>query len=174
MSDLNYAHPSPRWSDIPDLSSLLEVTLPDGSTMYVHPTNNSGNIGWGTFGTDNTAIPNRTIGSSALSDFSGESNTTNIVNQLGGGNYAAKRCADLIAFGFDDWYLPSAGELNDMYQQLGDAGSGDIVGSSDGFWSSTEFDSEGAWVQIFAPGFSGQRNADAKNDASYKCRCVRK
>lgn len=109
-------------------------------------------------------------------------NTEIIVNQLqnyNDGNYAAKLCADLVAFGFDDWYLPAAGELATLYQQLGPTdngfdGSGDITLGD--YWSSTErgydqFYDHLVWGQRFwGPGH--QMVID--NFFSIRCRCVRK
>ena len=154
---------------------LLEVELSDGEILYVHPTDNStGNI-WGDQ-TDITELPNITSESEANMDYNGELNTQAIVDQLqnyNSGNYAAKLCADLVAFGFDDWYLPAAGELNMMYQQLGPTdngfnGSGDII--SGFYWSSSEVDVFSAWAQSFVDGdqFFGVK------DINNRCRCVRR
>lgn len=52
----------------------------------------------------------------------GEANTGFIVGQGGAGTYAARYCSDLsIDAGgdtFDDWFLPSIGELEEMYDVL--------------------------------------------------------
>ena len=154
---------------------LLEVILPNSAILYVHPTDNStGNI-WGDF-TDITELPNITSTSEANMDYNGERNTQAIVDQLqnySSGNYAAKLCADLVAFGFDDWYLPAAGELNMMYKQLGPTdngfnGSGDITSGS--YWSSSEFVDDVAWTQFFD---FGVLVYDDK-DSLLRCRCVRR
>lgn len=109
-------------------------------------------------------------------DFKGAANTLAIVNALGdfeNGAYAAKLCADLVAFGFDDWYLPAAGELNIMYQQLGPTGNG-FDGSGDipsgVYWSSSEFHVFGAWRQNFGTGLQ----FDVNKDDNVRCRCVRR
>lgn len=69
------------------------------------------------------------------------------------GNYAAKACADysVTVDGkvFDDWYLPSACELNILYQQRNAVGIIMDVHKPDSFWSSTETDSNNATSQGF-------------------------
>ncbi len=163
----------PEWA-----GGLLEVTLPNSEILYVHPTDNStGNI-WGDL-TDITELPNITSTSEANMDYNGENNTQAIVGQLqnyNSGNYAAKLCADLVAFGFDDWYLPAAGELNMMYQQLGPTdnsfnGSGDITSGL--YWSSSEVDDVDAWRQNFVNGDHGFDIYSSKAFL-FRCRCVRR
>ncbi len=52
------------------------------------------------------------------------SQCTDIV--IANGDVAAKNCADLVFNGFDDWYLPSIGELELVYENLISQGLGDI------------------------------------------------
>ena len=156
--------------------SLLQVGLPDGDILYVHPTDNSSSIVWGIGGNDIPGLDNTQILDIANMDFKGAANTLTIVRALGGfnsGNYAAKLCADLVAFGFDDWYLPAAGELNIMYQQLGPSdngfdGSGDITSGI--YPSSSEFGAFFVWSQSFESGFQDNNS----KGASGPCRCVRR
>ena len=132
---------------------------------------------WGEYGTDIIGLTNITLTSEANMDFGGAPNTVLIVNQLqnySSGNYAAKLCKDLVAFGFDDWYLPAEGELNAMYQQLGPTdngfnGSGDIPGGV--YWSSSEYSATWAWGQDFDDGYQGY---DVKDNDLFRCRCVRR
>ena len=90
----------------------------------------------------------------------GKANTEAIVQALGNGNYsidsvvelngnyAAKICDVLVLGGHDDWFLPSKGELNELYKQR------NIVGgfASSYYWSSSEYSSGIAWAQIFGNG----------------------
>ncbi|WP_431137595.1 hypothetical protein [Psychroserpens mesophilus] len=46
------------------------------------------------------------------------------------GDVAAKICSDLNLNGFDDWYLPSIGELELVYTNLFSQGFGDFSGST--------------------------------------------
>ena len=83
----------------------------------------------------------------------GQTNTTAIIGQTGHTASAAQLCEDLsITNGsttYDDWFLPSKGELNLMYTNLHKEGFGyfdDVP-----YWSSSEdSDSAGlAWIQNF-------------------------
>jgi hypothetical protein len=47
---------------------------------------------------------------------SGSANTNLIVNAIGGGNYAAKLCSDLVQGGYSDWFLPTWKELEKIEQ----------------------------------------------------------
>jgi hypothetical protein len=154
------------------LDNPLEVTLTNGEVIYVSPViNGPALVEWGGFGTNITNLPNFPTFSASLTDYNGESNTNAIVAQLGvngGRPYAAKVCADLVAYGFDDWYLPAAGELYEIYLKHGRDGSGLItVGYH---WTSTEIGSNFAWNRLmnydYQPG-------ELKNNRT-QCRCVRK
>ena len=78
---------------------------------------------------------------------SGKSNTEKIVTELGKGNYAAWFCYDHEHGGYDDWFLPSKDELNELYKQK------DTVGrfASYNYWSSSD-SSTTAWLQSFTTG----------------------
>jgi hypothetical protein len=69
---------------------------------------------------------------------------------------AAELCLDLSLGGYSDWYLPSKYELNLMYRNIGQGnalGLGNVGGfASSYYWSSTEFNSDGAWAQDFGSG----------------------
>jgi hypothetical protein len=66
----------------------------------------------------------------------------------GGRKAAAKLCADLDYGGKTDWFLPSKDELNQMYLNL----KGYHPIRSNSFWSSSQADSENAWVQNLTDG----------------------
>jgi len=68
----------------------------------------------------------------------GETNTASIVVSQGLGNYAAQNCNDLN-YNNTNWYLPSSGELQEVYQNLHLNGYGNFA--NDSYWSSTEMDS---------------------------------
>lgn len=149
----------------------LQVTLPDGTTLYVHPETQATGIPWCLDCTDIPALANRPGRGAASADLDGEENTSQIVAELGEGNYAAKICADLMAFGYNDWYLPALGELKAIDEQLGNGGALDNFNTANYFWSSTEQDGVRAWRESFA------RNIQAsaiKTSRSFACRCVRK
>lgn len=175
----------------------LPVTVNTGSEtyiLYVHPedqrtgTPESNDVRWGEVVWDipvddskcddlpNFSYINYGIGAkaAALTDYNGSSNTATIVCDLGEGDYAAKVCDELVAFGHDDWYLPALGELKVIYDQLGGIGNNNFKGL--GYWSSTEFNKDYAWVQIFDPSHPEDQTFVAKNNdfQSPSCRCVRR
>ncbi len=163
----------PAWKALPSLDSLLKVTMTNGDVIYASPVDNNapGGVEWGGYGINITALPDIITLAAANMDFNGETNTTAIVTQLGANNgtaYAAKVCADLVAYGFDDWYLPAAGELNEMYLKLGPNGSGQITTGF--YWSSSEGDDANAWFRNFGGGNQGYGN---KSNV-LQCRCVRR
>ena len=83
----------------------------------------------------------------------GQANTTAIVNELGnngGTDYVAKLADELEHNGYSDWFLPSKDELDLMYHNLAQTGIGGFA--SDYYWSSSEDDAEGAWIQYFGDG----------------------
>ena len=66
-------------------------------------------------------------------------------------------CANLTLSGYSDWFLPSRDELNEMYLNIGQGnalGLGNIGGfANNGYWSSTEDDTNFEWLQYFDNGF---------------------
>ena len=116
-----------------------------------------------------------TIGSTKTAIGTGVYNTERIVDTLGAGNYAAKVCADKVLAGYDDWFLPSKDELNKMYENRATIGgftassSPKILnGDKVVYMSSSEYDSEHAWAQVFAGGMTFYSDGDqlslSKND----------
>ncbi len=103
-------------------------------------------VPWGAAGTVNTGTA---IGT-------GESNTAMIVTALGdngGTAYAAKICSDYTVnhngVDYDDWFLPSKDELNELYEQEKLVGNFD---TGDWYWSSSEASADEAWLQYFTAG----------------------
>ena len=83
----------------------------------------------------------------------GKSNTAIIVSKGSKDRNpnAATFCNDYVYGGYDDWFLPSKDELNQMYENLKKAGLG---GFADGrYWSSSEpYGKSHAWYQYFYNG----------------------
>ena len=67
---------------------------------------------------------------------------------------------------FNDWRLPTKDELNFIYKQRGSIG-GFVLEA--GYWSSTEDDTNIAWIQYFYNGFQ----YDFLKDATTSVRAVR-
>ena len=79
----------------------------------------------------------------------GADNTAKIVQIQGDGAYAAKICYDLVLNGYDDWFLPSKGELNELYKNR------NVIDGFDtsAYWSSSESSDGDAWCQYFVNGY---------------------
>ena len=132
----------------------------DGQQLQVHPADHGTRVPWGP--------PNDASG--ATNANSGSVNTQTITVKYGNwyqGNYAAGVCADLKAFGYSDWYLPSRGELQLLYRSRNEIG-----GFSNGlYWSSTD-DTWGA--EAFAVDFNGGVALSRYKNETNRIRCVRK
>jgi hypothetical protein len=119
-----------------------------------------------------SSITGTLIGPSARSPYDGQANTTAIVAQ-GDVSGAAYLCDNYSAGGFNDWYLPSAWEINQCYNAA--VVVNNILGATDGFqfdyyWSSTENGFGNAWYQSFGTGSTSVNN----KNLIYRVRAVRK
>ena len=67
----------------------------------------------------------------------------------GAANLADEYTATVNGVVYGDWFLPSKGELNQMYVYQ------DTIGgfASDSYWSSSELDADDAWYQYFLNGY---------------------
>jgi len=81
---------------------------------------------------------------------------------------AAQYCDTLSEDGHSDWYLPAKGELNTIYTNKAAIGNFDTGGTY--YWSSSEYNNGGAWVQRFSDGYQGLY--DKFN--TYAVRCARR
>ncbi|MDF1699075.1 MAG: DUF1566 domain-containing protein [Saprospiraceae bacterium] len=139
-------------SDNSLLDSLYGKTYQEGLITYLNTSTGAGlvaapsdqSIGaeWGCYG-DNIGGTNNGIGT-------GQANTTLIVDGCAESGIAAKLCDDLVIGMYDDWFLPSKDELNEMYINLEANGFGGF--SSTFYWSSTEYSNNWAWWQSFSNG----------------------
>jgi|TARA_B110000091_G_scaffold106018_1_gene115053 hypothetical protein len=99
----------------------------------------------------------------------GLSNTELIVSIQGEGVYAAKICIDYeVAENevvYDDWFLPSKGELAEIYENIDELGEFKTT-----YWSSTEAErNQGAWRQNL---FNSAQNVSKKYEP-YSVRPIR-
>ncbi len=119
---------------------------------------------WGCYGTVISGANGLAIGT-------GNQNTIDIITGCTTAGIAAKLCYDLVSGGFDDWFLPSKDELNQMYLNLKTQGLGGFANAY--YWSSSEVtgsqEANQAWPQSFSHG--GQYN-NYKN-LPYYVRAVR-
>lgn len=102
-------------------------------------------------------------GTTASAVGTGKSNTDLILQKQGVGTYAASRCQNLILNGYDDWYLPSLGELQLMQANI----KSTFLGLT--YWSSTEVD---RLYTYFVYGLDGTTGNGAK-DNKFLVRAVR-
>jgi len=79
----------------------------------------------------------------------GPANTEKIMSKLSNANCAGRFCADLVLWGYDDWYLPSKGDFDAVYNNVALLGK---FGTS--YWTSTEHVANlgGAWIQFMSNG----------------------
>jgi hypothetical protein len=95
----------------------------------------------------------QSIGRTSTDVGSGKSNTKHIaafLKRTRENGRAAQECESLEYGGYDDWFLPSADELNLMYENLHTQGLGGFADSH--YWSSSEHPIEYAWYQDFTNG----------------------
>lgn len=117
-----------------------------------------------------TGATGKTIGT-------GSANTDAIIAAQGPveTDYAAGLARAYAGGGFNDWFLPSKDELNQMY-----VNKATIVSNGGGlfitgfYWSSSEWNSDDAWAQDFSSGFQEIYYKDGTYGASsYGVRAVR-
>jgi hypothetical protein len=102
-------------------------------------------------------------GTTASAVGTGKANTDSITAKQGAGTYAASRCQNLVLEGYDDWYLPSLGELQLMQANIKTT----FLGLS--YWSSTELDRLNGYY-MYGP--DGSTGTGAKGN-KYLVRAVR-
>ncbi len=124
---------------------------------------------WGGYQTTISALPNIATNEKADNDKSGRENMEKIIATLGdtnmdfssetyekNENYAAQWCNRLDAYGYDDWYLPSCGEWEEIYQAK--SSIDDVLSSvekrlANGYWTSTQVGDLLAWTYYFESGY---------------------
>ena len=97
----------------------------------------------------------------------GAANTALIVaNGCSDVGFAARICSDLVLNGYNDWFLPSKDELNQLYLQRG------LIGGFAGgyYWCSTEENANYAFIQQF--GTVGNQT-DSYKDQYWHVRAIR-
>jgi len=124
-----------------------KVAYIDGTGQHgliAKSSNEPSDLPWGCSGTNLTGADGTAIGT-------GAQNTVDIVTECAEADIAARKCSDLVFNGYNDWYLPSKDELNQLYinkAAIGGFDSGD-------YWSSSETSSSDARWQDFGTGSFG-------------------
>jgi hypothetical protein len=135
----------------------------DGSGEHglVAAPSNQGSGPYGSCGTGGCGSTGSGIGT-------GSNNTILIESGCADVGTAADRCANLVLSGYNDWFLPSKNELNEMLSVLGASGSFSIGY----YWSSTEQDTWSAWFED-SSGCGGACQAAGNRTQSLYVRAVR-
>ncbi|MBI1184545.1 DUF1566 domain-containing protein [bacterium] len=137
--------------------STIEVKV--GGTTYIMHEDATFSSVWG---------PTQTTG--ANSGSSGQTNTATLA-KLSAEN-AGKKCAQLTTLGFSDWYLPSTGELKDIF----DVDPEIFPTGQVALWSSTENDDQSAYLFNFKDPFGGPDGGVSMASfklSDQKCVCIR-
>jgi len=133
--------------------------------LEVAATDQGTSVEWGGYGTTISGVGitiSTTTDPEAVKIGTGRRNTLNIIEQLPSGetDKAAQLCYNYNGGGYDDWFLPSFGELKKLYDQK--AFVGGI--SEDPYWSSSQSGNIAAWCYNFSNGGS---SANIKNQPYY-------
>ncbi|MCJ7790286.1 MAG: leucine-rich repeat protein, partial [Candidatus Atribacteria bacterium] len=113
-----------------------------------------------------------TTGATATALGTGNANTIAIVAFYYTESNAAKLCYDLSLNGYSDWYLPSKDELNFLFINRVAIGGFADDALPDAYWSSSEYNANNAWAQIFG-GINGGIQGDDNKIYSEPVRAVR-
>lgn len=120
-----------------------------GGGLIAAPSDQSSDAEWGCDGTAISGADGTAIGTGYQNTIDIEAGCTTLFT-------AADICANLTLGGFNDWFLPSKDELNELYLNVGQGnalGLGNVGGfSNDYYWSSTKYNNLNAWIQNFANG----------------------
>ncbi len=116
------------------------------------------------------------VGATGTAIGTGQANTTTIISMLGTSEYySARSCNDFSDNGYDDWFLPSKDELNEIYVNRVainaglTANGGTILNVMGAHWSSSESSADKAYDQSF---WGGPQPAVDKTGTGF-CRAVR-
>lgn len=126
----------------------------------VAPNDQSTSADWGCAGIAIT-------GADGIGMGNGPQNTIDIMNECGTAGTAAAICANLSLGGYSDWFLPSKGELEVIYQNLYLSGFGNF--SVNSYWSSSEVDGSNA----FSFNFNTNTVGTANKFSPYMVRAIR-
>ena len=97
-----------------------------------------GSFSWGCYGT----VINGTSGAIG----SGQNNTNLITTNCPGSTTAAYQCSNLSSNGYNDWWLPSTGELSMLYYNIHKTGLSIMNGI---YWASNQCSANGAYFTNF-------------------------
>ena len=147
-----------------DATLAIGLAYAGGLIFYLDPTKQHGLVcgdttlgvfnKWGCKGTKITGAMGKVVGT-------GAQNTVDIAAGCPSIGAAGDLCSKLVYKGYSDWFLPSADELDLMYNELAKNGLGKFAQQP--HWSSTQASVDGANFAIgmsFANGSSGNYGKD--------------
>jgi len=118
--------------------------------------NEPSNPEWGAYGTLISGVTIFTSSDASVASIigNGRKDTNIIANHLKNNttetNRAAQLCVNKNFDGFSDWFLPSLGELNQLYHNRDTVNNaGGNLGAFWGYWSSSQYNNNLAWYMIF-------------------------
>ena len=127
----------------------------NGTGMVVGKSDLSATAPWGCSSTNINEAEGSGIGD-------GESNTSSIITQCTDQNNAADLCNSSSADGYSDWYLPSEGELLQVYTKVHLKGVGGFANNY--YWTSTQASATTAQQVLFD---TGNPNFSTKSNLHY-------
>lgn len=131
--------------------------------LVAAPEDQSTGTAWGCSGTLINGADGTAIGS-------GAQNTLDILTECSTSGIAADLCAALTLGGYDDWFLPSQDELNEMFYEIGKGeGANVVVFTNAQYWSSGELANEFALTFDFDHGI----RSDAIKTENLSVRAIR-
>ena len=144
--------------------ALIAAPTDQSITNFNNPSNTGAE--WGCLATAISGADGTAIGT-------GNQNTIDIEAGCSTSGIAADICANLTLGGYNDWFLPSRDELNQMYLNIGQGnalGLGNIGGFAEyTYWSSTEYNYERAWIKRFWNGIQ----TNTYKDVNLNVRAIR-
>lgn len=140
------------------------AVIDENCSFIIEKTVSYSTIQWGGRGTTISGITTSSSPSTALTDYAGESNTTEIINQLGSGNAPAAdycRSRSCVVNGTTLYgYLGALGEWQTAYNNkvnveraLNKIG-GTLMATNNYHWTSTQHSSDSAWLLHWDNGFN--------------------
>lgn len=170
-----------------DQTGITNYNKAHGDDVYGYLKSESGSYN----GTPNLPTNVTALTNGALSDWKGEANS-NVLKRVttGGGSYTSYATighvlntflASADAKGYDDWYIPSCGQLSLIYMYLISVNNallaigGQQFNTSTTYWSSSEASTKKAWYVNFSNGRvdSGYGIASSIKNGRYRVRFIR-